>query len=92
MNCVYSRGARSREIYAKCLASDLVRLGRPTHMFVELVDASFTAPHPAFPSEVRMSPQDVMETFPGARISFVPTYIYPKNSSSKTLYHIVGGA
>lgn len=82
VNCVYSEGATSREVYLDALA----RITQAPLIFLEMIDASFTTWHPAFPPEVRVSADDVARVFPNHRASRVPTYVHPQQSSSKSLY------
>lgn len=88
VNCVYSDGIKSKEEYLCQILSFFKQAGSPHHFILEVIDESYKEPNDVFPPIVRLGKKDVVNLFPNSKIQSWPTYIYPRNNTSKTLYYI----
>ena len=53
-----------------------------------VIDESYKEPDDIFPPIVRLCKSDIVNLFKKSKIQLWPTYVYPKNHISKTLYYI----
>ena len=88
VNCVYSDGLKSKEEYLCQILSFFKQAGSPHHFILEVIDESYKEPNDVFPPIVRLGKNDIVNLFPNSKIQSWPTYVYPKNHISKTLYYI----
>jgi SAM-dependent methyltransferase len=88
VNCVYSDGLKSKEEYLCQILSFFKQAGSPHHFILEVIDESYKEPNDVLPPIVRLGKKDVVNLFPNSKIQSWPTYIYPRNNTSKTLYYI----
>ncbi|HPQ72067.1 MAG TPA: hypothetical protein PKW95_23300 [bacterium] len=88
VNCIYRAGKETCQDYISRLQRWHSFNGIPHNFLVELIDGTFTAPHPAFPPEVRVHEECVRKAFLGFNVSSQPTYVFPQNTASKRLYSI----
>ena len=87
VNCVYFEGLSSKKEYL----SQIRRFydnANPQYYLLEVIDVSFTQNLNVFPDFVRISEQDIHETFNELKLRSFLTYQYPKNTSTKRLYVI----
>lgn len=88
VNCTYKDMASHKDGYKQLILDYYSCAGRPRYLILEVIDASYTAKNEDFPEYLRLSRADIAEMFPGFRILSWPTYTYPRNRKSKTLYLI----
>jgi len=88
VNCVYAGCTQSKEEYMESILDIYRAAGLPKTALIEVVDDSFEEEHPDFPMHARLGKNDIGRLFPGCSIRSWPTYIYPRNGKSKTLYEI----
>jgi len=87
VNCVYFEKISSRENYLFQLKS-FYENAKPDCYLLEVVDSSFTEHSNAFPQFVRLSENEIQDTFNDKKIESFITYQFPINTSSKRLYVI----
>ena len=88
VNCAYKDLADSKNGYKKLMKDYYAAAGKPHYFIMEVIDTSYTVEDEEFPEYIRLSPEDVDDMFPGFNIQSWPTYRYPENRRSKTLYLI----
>ena len=88
VNCVYSDGLKSKEEYLRQILSYYEQAGSPHYFILEVIDESYKEANDVFPPIVRLGKNDIVNLFPNSKIQSWPTYVYPKNHISKTLYYI----
>ena len=88
VNCVYHNGCTSKEAYKQKLVSFYQKADAPGHYILEVIDAAYVEPNEDYPPFVRLSSEDIHQMFPGFKIRSWPTYRFPENKKSKTLYLI----
>ena len=88
VNCVYSDGLKSKEEYLRQILSYYEQAGSPHYFILEVIDESYKEANDVFPPIVRLGKNDIVNLFPNLKIQSWPTYVYPKNHISKTLYYI----
>jgi protein-L-isoaspartate(D-aspartate) O-methyltransferase len=88
VNCVYSDGLKSKEEYLRKILSYYEHAGYPRYFILEVIDESYKEPNDIFPPIVRLCKNDIVNLFKKSKIQLWPTYVYPKNHISKTLYYI----
>lgn len=88
VNCVYHDGCSTKEAYKQKLVSYYQNAGAPSHYLLEVIDADYHEPNDDYPAFVRLSSEDIHQMFPGFKIRSWPTYRFPVNKKSKTLYLI----
>ena len=88
VNCVYSDGLKSKEEYLRQILSYYKQAGSPHYFILEVIDESYKEANDVFPPIVRLGKNDIVNLFPNSKIQSWPTYVYPKNHISKTLYYI----
>ena len=88
VNCVYSDGLKSKEEYLRQILSYYEQAGSPHYFILEVIDESYKEANDVFPPIVRLGKDDIVNLFPNSKIQSWPTYVYPKNHISKTLYYI----
>jgi SAM-dependent methyltransferase len=88
VNCVYSDGLNSKEEYLRQILSYYEQAGSPHYFILEVIDESYKEANDVFPPIVRLGKNDIVNLFPNSKIQSWPTYVYPKNHISKTLYYI----
>ena len=88
VNCVYSDGLKSKEEYLRQILSFYEQAGSPHYFILEVIDESYKEANDVFPPIVRLGKNDIVNLFPNSKIQSWPTYVYPKNHISKTLYYI----
>ena len=88
VNCVYADRTQSKEEYLYGLSDIYRAAGLPKTAYIEVIDDSYKGEHPDYPMHIRLNRNDVNRLFPGCSIRSWPTYTYPKNGKSKTLYEI----
>ena len=88
VNCVYSDGLKSKEEYLRQILSCYEQAGSPHYFILEVIDESYKEANDVFPPIVRLGKNDIVNLFPNSKIQSWPTYVYPKNHISKTLYYI----
>jgi hypothetical protein len=85
---VYSDGLKSKEEYLRQILSYYEQAGSPHYFILEVIDESYKEANDVFPPIVRLGKNDIVNLFPNSKIQSWPTYVYPKNHISKTLYYI----
>ena len=88
VNCVYYDGLNSKEEYLRQILSYYEQAGSPHYFILEVIDESYKEANDVFPPIVRLGKNDIVNLFPNSKIQSWPTYVYPKNHISKTLYYI----
>jgi SAM-dependent methyltransferase len=88
VNCVYSDGLKSKEEYLRQILSCYEQAGSPHYFILEVIDESYKEANDVFPPIVRLGKDNIVNLFPNSKIQSWPTYVYPKNHISKTLYYI----
>jgi SAM-dependent methyltransferase len=88
VNCVYSDGLKSKEEYLRQILSYYEQAGSPHYFILEVIDESYKEANDVFPPIVRLGKDNIVNLFPNSKIQSWPTYVYPKNHISKTLYYI----
>lgn len=88
VNCVYSDGLKSKEEYLRQILSYYEQAGSPHYFILEVIDESYKEANDVFPPIVRLGKDNIVNLFPNSKIQLWPTYVYPKNHISKTLYYI----
>lgn len=88
VNCVYSDGLKSKEEYLRQILSYYEQAGSPHYFILEVIDESYKEANDVFPPIVRLGKDNIVHLFPNLKIQSWPTYVYPKNHISKTLYYI----
>lgn len=88
VNCSYADGCENKEEYKCRLLSYYNKANKPNYYILEVIDSSYQEYDENFPCHVRLSSEDIIQMFPDFKISSWPTYIYPQNKKSKTLYLI----
>ena len=88
VNCVYSDGLNSKEEYLRQILSYYEQAGSPHYFILEVIDESYKEANDVFPPIVRLGKDNIVNLFPNSKIQSWPTYVYPKNHISKTLYYI----
>ena len=88
VNCVYSDGLKSKEEYLRQILSFYEQAGSPHYFILEVIDESYKEANDVFPPIVRLGKDNIVNLFPNSKIQSWPTYVYPKNHISKTLYYI----
>ena len=88
VNCAYKDLADSKQSYKELMMNYYSSAGEPKYFIMEAIDSSYTKEDDEFPEYIRLSRVDVEEMFPIAKIQSWPTYVYPQNLKSKTLYLI----
>jgi SAM-dependent methyltransferase len=88
VNCVYSDGLKSKEEYLRQILSYYEQAGSPHYFILEVIDESYKEANDVFPPIVRLGKDNIVNLFPNLKIQSWPTYVYPKNHISKTLYYI----
>ena len=87
VNCVYFENIFCKEDYLIQLKS-FYQNANPDYFLLEVIDCSFMEESKAFPNFVRVSENNIKDTFKGKTIESFNTYQYPTNTSSKRLYLI----
>lgn len=88
VNCVYSDGLNSKEEYLRQILSYYEQAGSPHYFILEVIDESYKEANDVFPPIIRLGKDNIVNLFPNSKIQSWPTYVYPKNHISKTLYYI----
>lgn len=88
VNCAYKDLADSKEEYKQLMMDYYASAGHPRYFLMEVIDSSYTQYDEEFPDYIRLSHEDVEEMFPSFIIQSWPTYTFPENKKSKTLYLI----
>ena len=88
VNCVYSDGLKSKEEYLRQILSYYEQAGSPHYFILEVIDECYKEANDVFPPIVRLGKDNIVNLFPNSKIQSWPTYVYPKNHISKTLYYI----
>lgn len=88
VNCVYSDGLKSKEEYLRQILSYYEQAGSPHYFILEVIDESYKEANDVFPPIIRLGKDNIVNLFPNSKIQSWPTYVYPKNHISKTLYYI----
>lgn len=88
VNCIYSDMVANKEEYLKKIREFYEINGIPQIFLFESIDDSYKEVNETFPYYVRLNLNDIRKVFPGCRIQSFPTYSYPVNKVSKTLYKI----
>lgn len=88
VNCAYKDYANTKQEYIDLMKHYYEYAGKPKFFLMEVIDSSYTVSDTEFPEHIRLSKNDVVAMFPYADIKEWPTYVYPENSKSKTLYLI----
>jgi len=88
VNCVYYDGLNSKEEYLRQILSYYEQAGSPHYFILEVIDESYKEANDVFPPIVRLGKDNIVNLFPNSKIQSWPTYVYPKNHISKTLYYI----
>jgi len=87
VNCVYFENISTKKEYLKLIKS-FYDNAVPKYFLLEVIDSKFKTHTNIFPKFVRLSKNDISKTFTNKTIESFPTYVYPKNTSSKTIYLI----
>lgn len=87
-NCIYADGISTKDDFKDRLQAWHKFNGVPDIYLLEVVDSSYCIDHPEFPSFLRLSENDIRDTFPDYFITGFRTYQYPENKSTKQLYEI----
>jgi hypothetical protein len=87
VNCVYFDDICNKKEYLELLKT-YYQNANPDVYFLEVVDSSFTKVSEIYPEFVRLSENDIKNTFKNKNIVSYFTYQYPQNTSSKRLYVI----
>lgn len=87
VNCVYFEDILSNQDYLEMLNS-YYQNANPDVFILEVIDSSFTKPSEIYPEYVRLSENDIKNTFKNKNIISHITYQFPQNTSSKRLYVI----
>ena len=87
VNCVYFEGISCKDEYLSLLKKYYTN-ANPDYYIVEVIDDTFVSENSIFPQFVRLSKEDIKNTFIGKSIQYYKTYVYPTNTSSKTIYII----
>ena len=88
VNCVFSEDIYDQKQYLDRLLQWQRFNGVPEIYIFEVIDSSFTNPHPNFPEIVRVKKETIENTFSDFNVTSDLTYIYPKNKSTKRLFVI----
>lgn len=88
VNCSYADDCSSKDEYKSRLVSYYKKANEPDFFILEVIDSSYQEYDQCFPIHIRLSNDDINQMFPDCKISSWPTYTYPKNKKSKTLYLI----
>lgn len=88
VNCAYKDLAESKDGYKKLMMDYYTAAGKPHYFIMEVIDTSYSLPDDEFPEHIRLSHEDVRKMFSGFKIQSWPTYTFPENRKSKTLYLI----
>ena len=88
VNCAYSNRTKTKEEYISFLYDLYKSAGEPAIFILEVIDDSYTLPNEKFPFHIRLNQNDIRKLFPSHSIECWPTYRYPINKKSKTLYLI----
>jgi hypothetical protein len=87
VNCVYFDGVCNKQDYLEQLKT-YYQNANPDVYFLEVIDSSFTKVSGIYPEYVRLSENDIKNTFKNKNIISHFTYQFPQNTSSKRLYVI----
>ncbi len=87
-NCVYVDSANSHSDYLRRLRTVYEHFGEPRRFIYEAVTFAPEERRDVFPEFVWVNSRDIADTFPGASITEVETYHYPKNSTTKKIFGI----
>lgn len=88
VNCSYADNCKNKQEYMSKLVSYYEKAEYPDLYILEVIDSSYTEKDDCFPEFIRLSRHDIEQMFPNCIISSWPTYQYPINKKSKTLYLI----
>ncbi|MFA7240349.1 MAG: hypothetical protein WC091_09570 [Sulfuricellaceae bacterium] len=88
VNCVYGNGLCDKIGYLERLKQWYALAGKPAYYVLEVIDDSFLGEHADYPEFLRVNANDIARAFPDSFIRMIPTYSYPANKSSKTIYVI----
>lgn len=88
VNCAYKDMAQSKEDYLQLMKDYYISAGKPAIFIMEVIDATYKEIDDDFPKYIRLTIDDVKLLFADYEIECWPTYSYPVNRKSKTLYLI----
>ena len=88
VNCIYSSSFKTKLDYLEGIRRLYLLNGIPYMFLFESIDDSYREPNDTYPYYVRLNEDDIKQTFPHCKIDSYPTYVYPNNRVSKTLYKI----
>ena len=88
VNCSYADNCKNKQEYMSKLVSYYEKAEYPDLYILEVIDSSYSEKDDCFPEFIRLSRHDIEQMFPNCIISSWPTYQYPINKKSKTLYLI----
>lgn len=88
VNCSYADECQNKQEYKSRLMSYYYKANEPKFYILEVIDSCYREPDELFPDCIRLSCEDINQMFPNSKITSWPTYRYPHNKKSKTLYLI----